>query len=183
MSKTDTKSDPKLSNNLGNKPDNKHTHAYDRMMERVKAFVDEAEGEFGPKIQYGIDAAKEKASELGELTAVEAEKVGDYVKKDIHDAAEYMASESQELKDWLRFDVELVEDRLIDIIGSVINTTKMELQQLAERAAKENLWNSGEVTGPGTLTCTNCGHPQIFYITHEIKVCPECEGNLFQRRE
>lgn len=162
---------------------NKHTHAYDRMLERAKAFIDEAEGEFGPKIQYAMDSARDRASELGELTVIEAEKIADYVTKDIQDAADYMIDGSQELKDWLRFDVELVEDRLIDLIGNVVNTTKIELQQLAERAAEENIWNTGEVAGPGTLICTSCGHAQIVHKIHEIPPCPKCKGEMFQRRE
>jgi len=165
------------------KPDTKHILAYDRMLERLKAFIDEAETEFGPKIQYAINSAKESASELGELTVEEADKIANYVKKDIHDAAEYLASEGVELKDWLRFDVELVEDRIIDIMNVVANSTKMELQQLAERAATENLWNCGEVAGPGTLTCVNCDHSQVFYATHEIMECTQCGETLFQRRE
>lgn len=161
---------------------NKLINAYNRMLERVKGFIDEAEEEFAPKIQYAIDAARDKASELGELTVEEAEEIGDYIRKDIHDAAEYMVNEGEELKDWLKFDVELVEDRLIDILGKVVDTTKIELQQLAERAAAENLWNTGEITSPGTLTCTNCGHPLIFHMTHEIPECSECGGTLFQRQ-
>ena len=163
--------------------ENKHTHAYDRMLTRVKDFIEEAEEEFAPKIQYALDSAKDKASELGELSREEAEKIGDYIKRDINDAAEYMASEGKELGDWLKFDAELVEDRLVDVLSHVVDTTKIEFQNLAERAKQANLWNAGEITGPGTLTCTNCGEQVIFHETREIPDCPKCDGSLFQRQE
>lgn len=164
-------------------PTEKHIHAYDRMLERVRAFMDEAEEEFTPKIQYAIDSAKEKASELGELTREEAEKIGNYLQRDLKDAADYLAGEGEELGDWLRFDVELVEDRLAELLGQVVDTTKIELQQLAERAKQENIWNTGEITGPGTLTCINCGHTISVHSTHEIPECPKCKGTMFQRRD
>lgn len=158
-------------------------HAYDRMLERVKDFIEEAEEEFGPKIEYAVNRAREKASELGELTREEAEKISDYIQHDIHDAAEYMENEGKELADWLKFDVELIEDRLADILSQVVDTTKLEYQKLAERAKQANLWNSGEITGPGTLTCANCGHQLVFHETKEIPTCPQCKGSLFQRRD
>lgn len=161
----------------------KNIRAYERMLERVRGFIDEAEDEFGPKIQYAIDAAKDKAAELGELTSEEAERIGDYLQRDLKDAASYMANEGNVLGDWLRFDVELVEDRLAEVLGQVVDTTKIELQQLAERAAEENIWNTGEIAGPGTLTCINCGHTLSMHQTHAIPECPECKGTMFQRRE
>jgi hypothetical protein len=166
-----------------NNPTEKHIHAYDRMLERVRAFMDEAEGEFGPKIQYAIESAKEKASELGELSREEAEKIGDYLQRDLKDAADYLTSEGAELADWLRFDVELVEDRFAELLNQVVDTTKIELQQLAERAKQENIWTTGEITGPGTLTCINCGHKMSIHHTHEIPACPKCQGTMFQRRD
>ena len=94
-----------------------------------------------------------------------------------------MANEGKELGDWLKFDAELVEERLAEILSHVVDTTKIEFQELAERAKQANLWNAGEVAGPGTLTCTNCGEQIIFHVTKEIPSCPKCDGSLFQRRD
>ena len=55
-------------------------HANERMLERVKDFTAEAREEVTPKIQDGLDAAREKATELGELSREEAEKIGNYIK-------------------------------------------------------------------------------------------------------
>jgi len=60
------------------KHDETHVHAYERMLERVREFTTEARGEVVPKLQHGLDAAREKATELGELSREEAEKIGNY---------------------------------------------------------------------------------------------------------
>ena len=92
----------------------KHVHGYNRMLERVKEFITGADAGLSAKLNHAVEAAKEKASELGELSREESEQIADYLKRDIHDAAEYLSDEGTEMGDWLRFDVELVEDRLAD---------------------------------------------------------------------
>ncbi len=156
-------------------------HPYQKMLERIREFLDEAEGEFGPKIKYAIDSAKEKASELGELSKEEEEKGADYIKRELHVAAEYLEMEGKELSDWFKFDVELVEDKLLDVFNHAINNTSIELQNLKQRAEQENLWYMGEVTGPGTFICTNCNHELSFYHIQDLPACPKCGEGVFKR--
>ena len=159
----------------------KLAQAYHAMLTRIKEFVDEAEDEFSPKIQYAIESAKEKATELGELTREEAEHVGQYLQRDLHDAANYLDEEGKELKDWLKFDIELIEERLLDLFSHAVNTSSIELAQLSAAAKRENLWYMGEVTGPGTFRCDHCRHEISFYHVQDIPACPKCGEGVFRR--
>ena len=163
----------------------KQAEAYGNMLERVKHGLESTEDDVALKLHYVVDAAKEKAFELGELSREEAEKVGDYLKRDIQDAAGYLSQEGKQLGDWLKFDFELIEDRLADVFSDTLehatNSTNLELQQLAEAAARENLWYTGEVTGPGTLICDNCGRELNFYHIQDVPGCPKCDGTIFKR--
>lgn len=89
--------------------------AYDKMMERVHQLVDKAEHQALPILQKNIDKAKQQAIELKEITAEEAEKLAHYLKRDLYDAAQYLSRSGKELSTWLHFDLELVEDRLLDV--------------------------------------------------------------------
>lgn len=174
-------------NDRSNKPDStgKQSHAYANMLERVRQGLESTEDDVATRLQYVIDAAKEKAFELGGLTREEAEKVGEYLLRDMQDASGYLAQEGKQLGDWLKFDIELVEERLAEVLTETldhaVNTTNLELQQLADTAAKENLWYTGEVTGPGTLVCDNCGHELNFYHIQDVPGCPRCDGTIFKR--
>lgn len=159
----------------------KHVHGYNRMLERVKEFISGTEDDLNLKMHHAVDAAKEKASELGELTREESEQIANYLNRDIHDAAEYLSKEGTEMGDWLRFDVQLVEAKLIDWMSQAVDTTKLELEQLAERAQQENIWMTGEITGPGTLRCMKCGHEIQFQETSPIPPCPDCGKHRFKR--
>ena len=159
----------------------KQVHGYNRMLERVKEFITGAEEDISVRLQHALDAAKDKASELGELTREESEQIADYLKRDLHDAADYLSSENKEMRDWLRFDVQLVEAKLIDWMSQAVDTTKLELEQLAERAQQENIWMTGEVAAPGTFQCMKCGHELQFKATTQLPPCPKCDKHRFKR--
>ena len=164
------------------KHDDAHLHAYEQMLERVKDFTTEARDEVAPKIQQGLDAAREKATEMGELSREEAEKIGGYLKRDVYDAAKYLTNEkTEDLKDWFRFDVQLIEERLAETFALLVDKTTLELQQLADRARAVGEWQAGEITGPGTLICKECGEKIQFHKTGHIPPCPKCSATIYRR--
>lgn len=105
-------------------------HAYKRMMERVRHAIEEAESKALPTIRHSIEKARQKAVELEELSQEEADKVAYCLKRDVHDAGKHLAESSHELGDWLRFDIERIEDRLLDIFSRVADRTRIEWVEL-----------------------------------------------------
>ncbi|NIR61285.1 MAG: zinc ribbon-containing protein [Gammaproteobacteria bacterium] len=167
-------------------PDREHNHerwiqAYNRMLERVKHALEEAEEHTLPKLGQAVDWAKEHAVELGELTRNEAEKVGEYVKRDLHDAGEYLSESSTDLRGWLRFDLELIEGQLLELFSKAADKTSMEWAALRRRMDQAARYHTGEVTGPGSLECMACGEVMAFHRTGHIPPCPRCHGTVFER--
>lgn len=151
---------------------------YQRMMNRVKDMWTHATHD---DLHQYIDLATEKAVELEELTREEAEKMGDYLRRDLYDAADFIANTEQSLADWMRFDLELVEARLLDTFTVMVDQTRNSLDNLAEQARLAVEWQSGEITGPGTLYCANCGQEVNFHQPGYIPHCPKCDSVLFKR--
>lgn len=164
-----------------NNQNDKFVHAYEQMLERSKAFLNKAGLEITPKLDYVIETAKEKASELGELTREEADKIAGYLKRDVEDAAAFLADENSELRDWLRLDIELVEAQIIDALSLLVDQTKVDLADLAEQAQRFGEWRTGEITGPGTLVCKDCGEVLHFHKTGHIPPCPKCKATTYRR--
>lgn len=156
----------------------KHLHAYNRMMEQVKTLADHLGYQ---NLKHAIQLAKDKAVDAGELTREEAEKIGDYLVRDLEDAGHYLADNGGELKDWLRFDLELIEERLLEMFALAADKTKLELMQLAERARRAGEYHTGNITSIGTLECTSCGELLHFHATSHIPPCPKCHGSIFRR--
>lgn len=160
----------------------KLVHAYERMLEQTHDTIEKAQKESVPKFREMLEKARDNMVELGELTREEADKVSEFIKRDIEDAASYIAETGQELREWWRFDLQLIERRMMDAFTRVADQTSLQLAQWAETARQMSLYQAGEVTGPGTLVCDRCGAETHFVKAGRIPPCADCGGTSFRRR-
>ncbi len=155
--------------------------AYERMLERVDEMLDQAEKRTLPTLKRSIEQAREKAVELNELTREEAERIGEFLERDMHAAADYLSETGEEFRNWFSFDLELIENRLLEMFANVADRTRVELDALAERAREAVYYHTGEITGPGTLICTECGKVLHFHKSGHIPPCSKCHATSFKR--
>ena len=159
----------------------KWLNAYDDMMVRVKTAIEEAGEHTLPALKRYIRNARDTAVELEELSKEEAEKVSMYLQRDMHDAGKHLAETGHELGDWLRFDIDQVEHRLLEALLKVADHTRIEMMQFENDIEEGPAWNAGEVTGPGTLACNSCGTTVRFHATGHIPECPNCGHTVYHR--
>lgn len=162
-------------------PMDRLTEAYEKMLERVHEAIEQTRESALPGLREYLDDAREKMVELGELTREEAEKISGYIERDMKDAAHYLAETGEQVSAWWRFDVQQVEERMREMFIGVADQTKLELSRLAQQARAASIYHTGEVTGPGTLTCTECGKELHFHKTGHIPPCPSCRKTEFRR--
>lgn len=160
----------------------KWQRAYDDMMVRVRTALEEAGESTPPVVRKVIDRARHTAVELEELTHDEADRIAAWLQRDIEDAGRHLAETGRELGDWLRFDVDQVEDRLLEVFSRVADRTRLEFLQFQHDIEEGPAWNAGEITGPGTLVCDSCGALLHFHATGEIPACPNCGHGVFHRQ-
>ena len=167
----------------GNHDDNSLVEAYNQMMARIKDSIETAEANAVPTLQKAIDMAKKQAIHLGEISMEEAEEIGNYIKRDINDAAEYLMETSHEFSEWLLLDIDIIEQKVLELFLSVADKTRIELEELSHPKCELTEYNTGEITGPGSLICETCGQIIHFNTTGHIPACPKCHNNLFKRVE
>jgi len=155
--------------------------AYDQMLEHVRDWVQDVEDTTVPALEKAIDAAREKTSELAELTREETDRVSEYIRRDLVHMGEHLQGDREDLRTWFRIDMELIEDKLKDLFASVADRTTLELQQLRESALHADEWHTGHITGPGVLECQACGEQLHFEKTGHIPPCPKCNATIFKR--
>lgn len=156
---------------------NKSIHGYTQMLKRVVDHIKMSQT--NQAIHTAIHKAQEMAVELGELTREEAEKIADYLQRDLHAMGEFMHKTGQSLHDWLEFDTLMIEAQLLDLFLSLADKTQVEWRQLFEQAP--SLYRTGEVTGVGRLQCSTCGAIQHFHQISQIQRCQGCHGDTFIR--
>ena len=166
-----------------NHDDNSLIDAYNQMMARIKDSIESAEAHAVPTLQKAIDQAKQQAIHLGEITLDDAEEIGNYIKRDINDAAEYLMETSHEFSEWLMLDIDIIEQKVLELFLSVADKTRIELEQLAHPSCKISQYHTGEITGPGSLICEACGEIIHFTTTGHIPPCPKCRRTEFKRAE
>jgi len=154
--------------------------AYEKMYERVVENIHKVEDKSGNFLHHLIDEARLRAIELRELTDDEAELVAQYLKRDLSDTVNYLSREGHELRDWLGFETTLLESDLLYLFDKLADPTTLALLKLKLDAEAAG-YNTGEITGPGTLACDACGEKLHFHRTGRIPPCPRCEGTHFHR--
>ncbi|TVQ87184.1 MAG: hypothetical protein EA400_11605 [Chromatiaceae bacterium] len=164
------------------RPEAHLVQAYEDMLERTRTGIHEAR-EAAPRLRELLERVRDGMVELGELTREEAHRISDYVQRDIEDAAIYLAETGEDLRQWWRFDLELIEQRLLESFTSVADQTSLELGQWAERARRAVLYQAGQITGPGTLVCDRCGAETHFVRAGRIPPCADCGGLAFRRAD
>lgn len=160
--------------------------AYRQMMERVKhrlQDLEQAEKAAFPQLSASIEHAAEKAVELGELTREEARLIGSYLQRDWEDAGQYLTVTGRDLGAWLRFDLELLEDRLLEFLQRGVDQSRLDLLAFETPPvdAESELYRCGEITGPGTLQCEECGAWVAFHAPAAIGPCTVCGSQRFLR--
>lgn len=162
-------------------PMDRLTDAYENMLEHVHDAMQQTRENALPGLREYLSDVREKMVEVGELTQEEAKTISNYLERDIKDAAAYLVETGEQLTAWWRFDVQQVERRLLEMFINVADQTKLELERLAERARGASIYHTGEITGPGTLICTNCGKELHFHKTGHIPPCSACKATEFRR--
>lgn len=165
-----------------NETTDKLVQAYEQMLKQTHETIEKAQHESAPKFREMLEKARDNMVELGELTREEAQKVSEYITRDIEDAANYIAETGQDIRDWWRFDLELMEKRMMDMFKLVADQTSLQLAQWAETARQMSLYQAGEITGPGTLVCDRCGAETHFVKAGRIPPCADCGATTFRRR-
>ncbi len=166
---------------MGTDKHTQHESAYNRMLNHARTYLQETTHELGSNIHDVIESAKKQTIHLGELSKDEAELIGTYLRRDLHNAGEFIKQQRGELADWLRFDVKQIEQRTWEALSLVVDKTTIELNHLRNRAQQLDEWHTGEITGPGTLMCNACGEEIHFHKTGHIPPCPKCHTTVYHR--
>ncbi len=157
--------------------------AYQRMAERVRAYLEEAEDRTAEGLRMALARAQDEAVALKELTRQEAEQVAGWLRRDLRHLARAIRETGEEVRTWLPVEIEAEEAYLLDKILSAADPTVLAWLELKEQAALADydLWRTGEVTGPGVLECTQCGERLHFAKPSRIPPCPKCHNTTFVR--
>jgi hypothetical protein len=155
--------------------------AFDHMVENVSKAMHETEEALAPSIDEMIQSAQILASDIHKLSQEESEKLGEALKRDIQKANKALNQQKKELKDWLSFDLTLVEDKFIELISRAADKSWLDFRDFENQSKQAEIYRTGEVCSAGTLCCNNCAQTMNLSKTSHIPPCPKCHHTEFYR--
>ena len=155
---------------------------YNNLVNRVKVALEDVEKKTWEGIQYDIEQAIELESAAEEMTREEVALLGTYLKRDLKNLTHYIEETGKGVADWLKFDTELLESRLLDLMLSVADKTALEQIEFEKSLnSVADAYKAGEYIMPGTFECTACGDIYVFSEPQTLVACIECANEDFKR--
>jgi predicted Zn-ribbon and HTH transcriptional regulator len=159
----------------------KLVNGYDTLMDQLVVWTEKADKNAGPLLINGMHDAEKFLHDLGKWTEEEVDLLSRYIKRDIHDISLNLEKSNKSLHEWLQFDGSEVEAKLLDVLSTMTDKTRLELDKISHLAEEKHSWHTGEVTSIGTLTCSACGKQLHFHKVGRIPPCPKCHKTSFER--
>ncbi|SFR52228.1 Zinc-ribbon containing domain-containing protein [Marinobacter daqiaonensis] len=162
---------------------NQALKAYDRMLERVEARLAKAEKQTLDTLRHEIDDAVEVETELRRLTRDEASLLAAYLRRDLEHLVTFVEGTGEGLREWLQFDLSLMENKLEELLFSIADKTRVETLELNQKIDNQDAthYMAGEVATAGMFRCLNCNHMKCLTATSQLEPCEACEAHYFER--
>ncbi len=161
----------------------KAAKVYDRMLERVEKALAERELKTWETVREEIDNAVAFEQGVEELTRDEVNLLAAYLERDLAHLLQHISgSEDNDVAEWLRLDLALVERGLVDMLFSIADRTTLDTLELSQKLQHPpGKYISGEVATAGVLRCLECGHMVCLTETTHLEPCAACGSHYFER--
>lgn len=153
---------------------------YNRMMERIKSTIDNATEDATPTLQKAMEQAINHANEQEELTRSEAEQIANTIKNDLNDAAEHLMETNSDFTEWLKMDLDALEQKILDLFLSVADHTRMEIKQFIGDV-EDSTYYSNDLACRGDYQCLHCQNVIHLARVSPLVACPVCKQTEFMR--
>ena len=145
---------------------------YEKLASRTADLLEEGKKTF----DEALKKAKEELSSAGDFSREQADKLGEYVRRDLKENAD-------KAKDAV---IKAVEPQRVAVgvqsgFTRILTSAAETLTELAEKSEKALEFKTGEITSPGTLTCKECDAEMHMTKTTRIPPCPKCHKTVFRK--
>ncbi len=158
------------------------TGIYDRVLQRLTSVLDQAELQTWDYVQEKIEEAVEIELAAEEMTRDEVDLLTAYLKRDLKQLGYYAHETGEGLAAWLNFDLNVLEQSIVDNLLALADQTRIDQERLREQLANEDdEYLAGEIAAVGTFECKGCHHRVQLKQTSLLQPCEVCSAGFFQR--
>lgn len=157
--------------------------SYDRMLSRVEARLADAEYRTWERLLEEIEEAVEFEQDVAELTSEEVHLLREYLRRDLSHLLGFISRTGEGVREWLMRDLAWFEDRVLDLLFSIADPTRLDTLELQQKLADSDSehYFTGELAMAGVLRCLNCGNLVTLSGTTRLEPCQQCDSHYFER--
>ena len=161
-----------MSDQNENKQEHEEVGLYEKLATRTADLLEEGKKTF----DEALKKAKEELASAGDFSREQADRLGEYVRRDLRQNAD-KASEAVK---------KAIEPHRLaagaqSAFSRILTSAAETLTELAERSEKSLEYKTGEITSSGTLTCKECEAEMHMTKTTRIPPCPKCHKTVFRK--
>ena len=145
---------------------------YEKLASRTADLLEEGKKTF----DEALKKAKDELSSAGDFSREQADKLGEYVRRDLKENADKATKAVKKAVEPYR-----LAAGVQSAFARILTTTAETLTELAERSEKSLEYKTGEITSMGTLTCKECDAEMHMTKTTRIPPCPKCHKTVFRK--
>ena len=152
---------------------------YDRYVSRFQEALEASRAKGREALDSSMAIAHENLVAMGEISAEQGQLFAEYLKRDLAQTSKDMEHLGEEAREHLH------PSRLgagaLAATAAAFRLVGRGLLSLSDKADEALVYNAGEITSAGTLTCLKCGAQTLLKKTCVIEACPACAGTIFKK--
>ena len=130
-------------------------------------------------IHMAVDASADQLEKAGDFTKDEGARAGRFLKRDLAATRVDFARARESLNKGLN--PSRVGGGFVGLASHLFSSMGDVFQGWAAKSEEALAYNTGEVSGPGKLTCTACGTELNLERSSRIPPCPKCHKTDFRK--
>lgn len=152
---------------------------YDRYVNRFREALETSQAKGREALDASIAVAHENLVALGEISAEQGKLFAEYLKRDLAQTSKDMEHLGKEARE--RLHPSRLGAGALAATAATFRLMGQSLLHLSGKADEALIYNAGEITSAGTLTCLKCSTQTQLKKTSVIEACPQCAGTIFKK--
>lgn len=156
------------------KPEEQRTDWNEKLSSRTADFLATSK----ETLDKVLKIAREEIVGTGDVSRSQAEKLRSFLRRDFATHSENLRKTGENIKKGIN--PKKLSVNLRSTFARSMRNVADKLEEAAEKSEKSIEFKTGEVAGPGVLTCKECGAEMNFDAEKRIPPCPKCHKTLFR---
>jgi len=152
---------------------------YDLLAKKFNELYAAGKERGGEAMSVAMEKAREKMTELGELSEEQGKVLKKYLARDLDQTVSDAQRLGEEAKE--RLHPSRLGAGALSSLATVLDLTANALHSLSDKTKESLAYKTGEITSAGTLTCQACGNKIQLKETGHIPPCHKCKGTFFKK--